>query len=145
MEEKERLLGTRLHAPSVSAAVAAGVIALTLASGCAASAASEGRVSGLVASSPAFPLGNQARPQPDATVEFVPTSASAGEATVKSGSAGRYSIRVVAGSSEVRLRGFNAVQLYCGRNPETYGKWPRVTVVAGAEDHLDLTFDSGIR
>jgi hypothetical protein len=35
--------------------------------------------------------------------------------------------------------------LYYGRNPETYGKWPRVTVVAGGEVQLDLIFDSGIR
>jgi hypothetical protein len=137
---------TPLRPASAWMSVAAVMIAMFLACGCAnGSAASEGRVSGLVAGSPAYPIGNQARPQPDATVEFVSTGKSDGSTSVKTGSDGRYSTRLSAGSYEVRLLGFNAVQLYYGRNPETYGKWPRVTVVAGSEVHLDLIFDSGIQ
>jgi hypothetical protein len=123
-----------------------GAIAVVSVAGCATEAATkEGRVSGLVASSPAYPLGNKTVPEPNATVEFVPTSTTGTKITTKTGSGGRYTVRIPAGSYEVHLVGYNPAQLYYGRHPETYGKWPRVTVVAGGEVELDLILDSGIR
>jgi len=103
-----------------------------------------GRVSGLVGAAPAQPLGNAVAPAAGKTVQFVPTGGGETEAT-KTGTDGRYSIDLGPGNYEVRLSGYNPLQLYYGRNPKSYGQWPTVTISAGTETKLDLIYDSGIR
>jgi len=104
----------------------------------------DGRVSGLVGAAPADPLGNRIAPQADKTVEFVP--AGGGQTrTATTGTDGRYFVDLSPGDYEVRLRGYNPVQLYYGRAPNSYGKWPNVEVIAGREIKIDLIYDSGIR
>jgi hypothetical protein len=103
-----------------------------------------GRVSGLVGAAPAQPLGNVAAPAAGKTVQLVPTGGGESEATT-TGTDGRYSIDLSPGNYEVRLNGYNPLQLYYGRNPNSYGQWPSVKVTAGRETKLDLIYDSGIR
>jgi hypothetical protein len=74
----------------------------------------------------------------------VPTGGGASEAT-QTGTDGRYTIDLSPGNYEVRLSGDNPLQLYYGRNPNSYGQWPTVKVIAGRETKLDLIYDSGIR
>jgi hypothetical protein len=104
----------------------------------------EGRVSGLVGAEPAQPLGNAVAPAAGKTVQFVPTGGGQTEATT-TGTDGRYSVDLSPGSYEVRLSGYNPLQLYYGRNPNSYGKWPKVKVIAGQATRLDLIYDSRIR
>jgi hypothetical protein len=103
----------------------------------------DGRVSGLVGAAPAHPLGNDIAPAAGKTVQFV--LAGGGEAEATTGADGRYLIDLSPGNYEVRLRGYNPLQLYNGRDPNSYGKWPTVKVTAGREARLDLIYDSGIR
>lgn len=104
----------------------------------------EGRVSGLVGAAPAQPLGNAVAPAAGKTVQFLPTGGGHSEATT-TGTDGRYFIDLSPGHYEVRLSGYNRFQLYYGRNPNSYGQWPKLTVVAGRETKVDLIYDSGIR
>ena len=104
----------------------------------------DGRVSGLAGAAPARPLGNDIAPAPGKTVKFLASENGHTESTT-TGSDGHYSIDLRPGTYEVRLQGHSPLQLYFGRNPNTYGQWPKVTVTAGEETKLDLIYDSGIR
>jgi len=129
----------------VRALAIASVTAVFLTLACQLGPASDrGEVSGLVGGWPAAPLGGDVAPEPGKTVQFVPAAGGA-TATTVSGSDGRYSIYLSPGVYEVRLAGFAAVGLLYGRNPKTYGQWPRVTVVAGRQSKVDLIYDTGIR
>jgi len=104
----------------------------------------DGRVSGLVGAAPAHPQGNDIAPAASKTIDFVPAGGGKTEATT-TGTDGRYFIDLNPGNYEVRLRGYNPLQLYYGRDPNSYDKWPKVKVTAGREITLDLIYDSGIR
>jgi hypothetical protein len=107
-------------------------------------AAGEGRVTGMVGAWPAAPLGGDVAPAPNKVVRFVP--AVGGQThSVTSGADGKYSIDLAPGSYEVRLDGYQPAGLLFGRNPNTYGQWPQVTVGVGNVVNLDLIYDSGIR
>ena len=102
-----------------------------------------GRVAGLVGAAPASPLGNTIAPAPGKTVLVVDAAGRTNTATT--GSDGRYSIDLGPGTYEVQLKGYAPVQLYYGRNPNTYGQWPKATVVVGQVTKVDLIYDSRIR
>jgi hypothetical protein len=104
----------------------------------------EGRVSGLVGASPASPLGNSVIPGVNKEVQFVSTDAGHVQ-SITSGPDGRYWIDLSPGKYEVRLVGYAPLQLYYGRDPKTYGRWPQLTIVIGHETTLDLIYDSRIR
>ncbi len=107
-------------------------------------AAGTGRVSGIVAAAPAGPLDNRNIPIPDQQIEF--TSKSSGvTSTSTSQSDGSYAISLAAGMYEVRLVGFAPLQLYYGRDPNHYDRWPLITVRSGQDTKLDLVYDSKIR
>ena len=78
------------------------------------------------------------------TVQFAPTGGGQTETTT-TGSDGLYFIDLSPGNYEVRLSGYNPLQLYYGRSPNSYGQWPKVKVAAGRETKLDLIYDTGIR
>lgn len=101
-----------------------------------------GRIAGLVGAAPASPLGNAVAPAAGKTV-VVLDGAGRSESTT-TGEDGRYSIDVNPGTYEVELQGYAPVQLYYGRNPKTYGEWPKVTVVVGQTSDVDLIYYSGI-
>jgi hypothetical protein len=126
-----RLLGALLASIAITACTA------PIASG-------DGRVSGTVGAWPARPLGGDIAPAPNKVVEFVRLSASP-IFTATSDARGKYSINLRPGTYEVRLAGFAPTGLLYGRDPDTYGQWPRVTVAVGRESKLDLIYDSGIR
>lgn len=107
-------------------------------------AVSDGRVSGLVGAAPARPLGNDVAPASGKIIEFTPL-AGGRTVTTTSKADGRYIIELSPGKYEVRLSGYNPLQLYYGRSPYSYGEWPTVNVSARRETMLDLIFDSGIR
>jgi hypothetical protein len=65
--------------------------------------------------------------------------------TSTSQSDGSYAIRLSAGMYEVRLVGFAPLQLYYGRDPNHYDRWPLITVNSGQDTKLDLVYDSKIR
>ncbi len=124
------------------AVIAALLVALL--SGCAGPITpGRGRVSGIVGGWPARPLGGDVAPAPDKTVEFAALPHGSRSLTT-SGSDGRYFIDLPAGTYEVHLIGFGPLQLLYGTRPESYGQWPRVTVVAGSETMLNLIYNSGI-
>jgi hypothetical protein len=104
----------------------------------------EGRVSGLVGYAPSSPLGNAVGPAANKTVQFVPMGGGSIQSAT-SGSDGRYLIDLSPGTYEVRLVGYAPAQLYYGKNPKTYGRWPQATIIRGQETMLDLIYDSGIR
>ena len=124
--------------------IAAGVAASWLVACQGAIGFGHGRVSGLVGGAPIGPLGNQIGPAPGKTVEFVPDNSDKTQTTT-TGSDGRYSIDLTPGDYEVRLAGYAPLQLYYGRDPKTYGQWPKITVTLGQETKLDLIYDTGIR
>jgi hypothetical protein len=65
--------------------------------------------------------------------------------SAESDGGGHYTIDLRPGTYEVRLAGYMPAGLLYGKDPKTYGQWPQVTVVAGREAKVDLTFDTGIR
>lgn len=101
-------------------------------------------MSGMVGGWPARPLGGDIAPAPNKVVEFVPASGGPIQSAT-SDAGGKYTIDLRPGRYEVRLAGYLPAGLLYGRNPNTYGQWPQVTVVEGRESRIDLTFDSGIR
>jgi hypothetical protein len=103
-----------------------------------------GRILGLVGSAPARPLGNDIAPAAGKTVQFVPIKGGQ-TASTTTGTDGRYVTDLSPGKYEVRLSGYNPLQLYYGRNPSSYGQWPNVKVIAGEDTKLDLIYDSGIQ
>lgn len=106
--------------------------------------AGNGRVSGMVGGWPAAPLGGNIAPEPNKVVQFVPASGGPMQSATSDAS-GHYTVDLKPGKYEVRLAGYEPAGLLYGRNPSTYGQWPQVTVVAGSESKLDLTYDTGMR
>ncbi len=107
-------------------------------------AARTGQVSGIVAAAPAGPLDNRTIPTPDQQIEFIAKSSGATSKTT-SRSDGSYAISLAAGIYEARLVGFAPLQLYYGRDPNHYDRWPLITVTSGQDTKLDLVYDSKIR
>jgi len=104
----------------------------------------DGRVSGVVGGWPATSQGGGITPAPNHVVEFLPQS-DGPTLTATSGAKGRYSIDLRPGYYVVRLVGFEVMAMLSAKDPNNFGKWPLVTVVAGRESKLDLIFDTGLR
>lgn len=88
-------------------------------------------------------MGDGVAPAPGKTIQFVPATRGQTQQTM-TGSDGRYSIDLVPGAYEVRVDGYAPTQFGYGRDPKTYGQWPKVTVTVGREIKLDLIYFSGI-